>query len=72
MPIANLIIAVMLLTCGAYILLSRTSIVQEGVIVYEHYPNLVRRFYAVWYRFHRFKTYEAFAIFNTVLQGHSF
>lgn len=65
----DLVIGILASAMGAFILARRRALAQQSVSSYERAPNALRGFFSWPYRLLRFKTYEAFQMFNTVLVG---
>lgn len=55
------------LPMGTFMLVRRRYLVQEAVTAYERSPKILQAISGWQQRLHRFKTYESFAMFNTVL-----
>jgi hypothetical protein len=69
MRLASLLFGALSSAFGIFVLVRRKAIVQENVTSYHHSPGLVRTVYSTWYQLFRFKSYEAFALVNTIILG---
>jgi hypothetical protein len=58
-----------LILCGVTILAKREALVKGAVDAYNRSPRAIHRMYDLYVRVFRFRNYETYSAFNTILGG---